>query len=70
MIYNQQLAGVTITYDLPFATFKSIGSYQEVNHHGSVNEDGMDLDITAAVPSRTMSNGSSTTPRTSPRSWT
>ncbi|HTV79413.1 MAG TPA: TonB-dependent receptor [Steroidobacteraceae bacterium] len=50
LIYNQQLGGVTITYDLPFATLKSIGSYQEVNHHGGVNEDGMDLDITSAVP--------------------
>ena len=50
LIYNQQLAGVTITYDLPFATLKSLGSYQEVNHHGSVNEDGMDIAITAAVP--------------------
>jgi iron complex outermembrane recepter protein len=48
LIYNQQLGGVTITYDLPFATLKSIGSYQEVNHHGGVNEDGMDLDITNA----------------------
>ena len=50
LIYNQQLGGVTITYDLPFAVLKSLGSYQEVNHHGSVNEDGMDIGITAAVP--------------------
>jgi iron complex outermembrane recepter protein len=48
LIYNQQLGGVTITYDLPFATLKSIGSYQEVNHHGGVSEDGLDLDITSA----------------------
>ena len=48
LVYNQQLGGVTITYDLPFATLKSIGSYQEVNHHGGVNEDGMNLDITSA----------------------
>ncbi len=50
LVYNQQLGGVTITYDLPFATLKSIGSYQEVNHHGGVNEDGMSLAITSAVP--------------------
>jgi iron complex outermembrane recepter protein len=48
LVYNQQLGGVTITYDLPFATLKSIGSYQEVNHHGGVNEDGVDLDIANA----------------------
>ena len=49
LIYNQQLAGATITYDLPFATLKSIGSYQEVNHHGGVAEDGLNLDYTSSV---------------------
>ena len=44
--YNQQLAGVTIAYTLPFATLKAISSYQEVNQKGSVNEDGESLDIT------------------------
>jgi iron complex outermembrane receptor protein len=48
LIYNQQLAGATITYDMSFATLKAISSYQEVNHHGAVNEDGMDIDITSA----------------------
>ena len=43
MIYNQQLAGATITYNLSAATLKILSSYQEVNHHGSVNEDGESL---------------------------
>ncbi|HTY93269.1 MAG TPA: TonB-dependent receptor, partial [Steroidobacteraceae bacterium] len=48
LMYNSQLAGATITYDLPFMTIKALSSYQEVNHHGSVNEDGMNIDITSA----------------------
>ena len=43
MIYDQQLAAGTITYNLPMATLKILSSYQEVNHHGSVNEDGESL---------------------------
>jgi len=43
MIYDQQLAGATITYNLSAATLKILSSYQEVNHHGSVNEDGESL---------------------------
>ena len=35
LIYNQQLGGVTITYDLPFATLKVHRQLpKEVNHHG------------------------------------
>jgi iron complex outermembrane receptor protein len=45
MIYNQQLAGATVTYNLPAATLKLLSSYQEVNHHGSVNEDGESLTL-------------------------
>jgi iron complex outermembrane receptor protein len=41
LIYNQQLAGATITYDFSGATLKALSSYQEVNQHGSVNEDGL-----------------------------
>lgn len=41
MIYNQQLASGTLTYNFSGATLKAISSYQEVNHHGSVNEDGL-----------------------------
>jgi iron complex outermembrane receptor protein len=41
LIYNQQLAGATIAYDFSAATLKAISSYQEVNQHGSVNEDGL-----------------------------
>jgi iron complex outermembrane receptor protein len=45
MIYNQQLAGATITYNFSAATLKAISSYQEVNHHGSVNEDGLNYNF-------------------------
>ena len=41
MIYDQQLAGATIDYNFSAATLKVISSYQEVDHHGSVNEDGL-----------------------------
>jgi iron complex outermembrane receptor protein len=46
LAYNQQLAGATVTYDFAPAVLKVISSYQEVNHHGSVNEDGLSLAIT------------------------
>jgi iron complex outermembrane receptor protein len=49
MIYNQQLAAGTITYDFSAATLKALSSYQEVNHHGSVNEDGLSLAITNPI---------------------
>jgi iron complex outermembrane receptor protein len=49
MIYNQQLGAATISYNLPVATLKILSSYQEVNHHGSVNEDGLDLELTSPV---------------------
>jgi iron complex outermembrane receptor protein len=45
MIYNQQLGAATITYNFPAATLKVLSSYQEINHHGSVNEDGESLTI-------------------------
>jgi iron complex outermembrane recepter protein len=45
MIYNQQLAGLTVNYDFSQATLKFISSYQEVNHHGSVNEDGLNFNL-------------------------
>ncbi len=45
MLYNQQLAGATITYNFSGATLKVLSSYQEVNHHGSVNEDGLSYAI-------------------------
>jgi iron complex outermembrane receptor protein len=41
LIYNQELAGATITYNFSDATLKVLSSYQEVNQHGSVNEDGL-----------------------------
>jgi len=49
LIYNQQLAGATITYNFEPAVLKLISSYQEVNHHGSVNEDGLSLAITNPI---------------------
>ncbi len=45
MLYNQQLGGATITWNFPAAVLKILSSYQEVNHHGSVNEDGESLAI-------------------------
>jgi iron complex outermembrane receptor protein len=49
LTYNQQLAGATVTYDFAAAVLKVISSYQEVNHHGSVNEDGLSLAITNPI---------------------
>jgi iron complex outermembrane receptor protein len=49
LFYNQQLAAATVTYNFPVATLKLLSSYQEVNHHGSVNEDGLSLDITNPI---------------------
>jgi iron complex outermembrane receptor protein len=49
LVYNQQLAAATITYDFHVATLKALSSYQEVNQHGSVNEDGLNLDLQSAL---------------------
>ncbi len=49
LIYNQQLAGATITYNLPVATLKALSSYQEVNQHGSVNEDGLNEELQSSL---------------------
>ena len=49
LIYNQQLAAATVTYDFHVATLKAISSYQEVNQHGSVNEDGLNLDLQSSL---------------------
>jgi iron complex outermembrane receptor protein len=49
LIYNQQLAAGTVTYNFSGATLKLLSSYQEVNHHGSVNEDGLSLAITDPI---------------------
>jgi len=48
LIYNQQLAAAAITYNFEPATLKLLSSYQEVNQHGSVNEDGESLALTSA----------------------
>jgi iron complex outermembrane receptor protein len=49
LFYNQQLAAGTITYNFSAATLKLLSSYQEVNHHGAVNEDGLSLAITDPI---------------------
>jgi iron complex outermembrane receptor protein len=49
LIYNQQLAAATITYDFGPASLKFLSSYQEVNQHGSVNEDGMSIEVTGPL---------------------
>ncbi len=49
LVYNQQLAAATITYDFHVATLKVLSSYQEVNQHGSVNEDGLNLDLQSSL---------------------
>jgi iron complex outermembrane receptor protein len=46
--YDQDIIAGTITYDLPFATLKSLSSWQRVNQGLSVNEDGLDLAITGS----------------------
>jgi iron complex outermembrane receptor protein len=49
LIYNQQLAAATVAYNFSAATLKLLSSYQEVNQHGSVNEDGMSLAVTGPL---------------------
>lgn len=49
LIYNQQLAAATISYDFHVAVLKVLSSYQEVNQHGSVNEDGLNLDLQSSL---------------------
>ncbi len=46
--YDQDLIAGIITYQLPFATLKSLSSWQQVNQGESVNEDGLDLAITGS----------------------
>jgi iron complex outermembrane receptor protein len=43
LIYDQKLAALTVTYNLSFATLKSLTSWQSVDQGISVNEDGLDL---------------------------
>jgi iron complex outermembrane receptor protein len=42
-LYRQEVYSATLTYDLPWASLKSLTSWQSVNQTGSVNEDGEDL---------------------------
>jgi iron complex outermembrane receptor protein len=42
-LYRQEIYSATLTYTLPFATLKSLTSWQSVNQIGSVNEDGENL---------------------------
>ena len=41
-IYSNEIYSATLKYNLPWATLKSLSSYQYVSQNGSVNEDGLD----------------------------
>lgn len=41
-LYRQEVYSATLTYNLSWATLKSLSSWQSVNQGGSVNEDGLD----------------------------
>ncbi len=49
LTYRQELAAVTINYDMGFAKLKSLTSWQAVNQGISVNEDGLDLALASPV---------------------
>jgi iron complex outermembrane recepter protein len=44
-VYDEKLASATITYDMGFATIKSLTSWQAVDQGTSVNEDGLTLEL-------------------------
>jgi len=48
--YRQEVYSATLTYELPWATLKSLTSWQSVNQGGSVNEDGLDTAIASTIP--------------------
>jgi iron complex outermembrane recepter protein len=47
--YRQEVYSATLTYSMPWATLKSLTSWQSVNQSGSVNEDGLDTAIASAI---------------------
>ena len=49
-MYRQEVYSATLTYNLPFATLKSLTSWQSVNQTGSVNEDGENLILASTQP--------------------
>jgi iron complex outermembrane receptor protein len=49
LIYDSKLAAAIISYDLGFATLKSLSSWQAVDQGTSVNEDGLDLALESPV---------------------
>jgi iron complex outermembrane receptor protein len=48
--YRQEVYSATLTYTMPWATLKSLTSWQSVNQGGSVNEDGLDQSLASAIP--------------------
>jgi iron complex outermembrane receptor protein len=49
-LYRQEIYSATLTYNLPFATLKSLTSWQSVDQGGSVNEDGLSLRAAYEIP--------------------
>jgi iron complex outermembrane receptor protein len=48
-IYRQEIYSATLTYNMDWATLKSLTSWQSVNQSGSVNEDGLSAALAQAV---------------------
>jgi iron complex outermembrane receptor protein len=48
--YRQEVYSATLTYNMPWATLKSLTSWQSVNQGGSVNEDGLDQNFASSIP--------------------
>ena len=48
--YRQEVYSATVTYNMDWASFKSLTSWQSVNQGGSVNEDGLNTALAAKLP--------------------
>jgi iron complex outermembrane receptor protein len=48
-IYRQELYSATLTYNMDWATLKSLTSWQSVNQSGSVNEDGLNTALASSI---------------------
>jgi iron complex outermembrane receptor protein len=48
--YRQEIYSATLTYNMDWATLKSLTSWQSVNQGGSVNEDGLNTALAATLP--------------------
>jgi iron complex outermembrane receptor protein len=49
-LYRQEVYSATLTYTMPWATLKSLTSWQSVNQGGSVNEDGLNTALASTLP--------------------